>query len=195
MSQPADARQALVRYYRWLRQHGLNDSHSGNASVRDGDVAWVTPSGCGGDTLAPEDLLACRPGEAPPPGASLDAPLHLAVYAACPAAGAVLHSHGPHSIAMTLAGGDFVPLDFEGQYYFARVPVLDIPPAEYTSRSPAAVAATLAEHRICIVRGHGVYAAAATLDLAYKWTCSLESSARIAWLARTAGLAPPGQDA
>jgi L-fuculose-phosphate aldolase len=85
---------------------------------------------------------------------------------------------------MTLQGGDFVPADFEGRYYFPRVPVLDIPPEEYVARSPAAVAAALAEHRICVVRGHGVYAAGATLDLAYKWTCSLESSARIAWLAR-----------
>jgi L-fuculose-phosphate aldolase len=194
LTRPDDARRALVRYYRWLRQYGLNDSHSGNASVRDGDVAWVTPSGCGGDTVAPEDLLPCTPGQEPPPGASLDAPLHLAVYAACPDAGAVLHSHGPHSIAMTLAGGDFVPVDFEGRYYFPVVPVLDIPPGQYTARSPAEVAAVLARHRICVVRGHGVYAAAATLDLAYKWTCSLESSARIAWLARVAGVAATTSD-
>jgi L-fuculose-phosphate aldolase len=194
LTRPDDLRQALVRYYRWLRQYGLNDSHSGNASVRDGDIAWVTPSGCGGDTLAPGDLLPCTPGHEPPPGASLDAPLHLAVYAACPDAGAVLHSHGPHSIAMTLAGGDFVPADFEGRYYFPVVPVLDIPPGQYTARSPAEVAAALSRHRICVVRGHGVYAAAATLDLAYKWTCSLESSARIAWLARAAGVPAAASD-
>lgn len=183
-----EARAALVRCYRWLRQHGLNDSHSGNASLRDGDCAWVTPTGCCGDTLQAEQLLRCPLDGAPPAGASLDAPLHLAVYAANPAARAVLHSHGPHSIAMTLAGGDFQPQDFEGRYYFPTVPVLDIPHEAYVARSPAAVAAALASHRICIVRGHGVYAAAETLDLAYKWTCSLESSARIAWLARVAGL-------
>ena len=189
MSRPAvDLRAELVRYYRWLRQHGLNDSHSGNASVRDGDSAWVTPTGCCGDTLQPEQLLPCPLDAAPPAGASLDAPLHLAAYAANPATGAVLHSHGPHSIAMTLPGDDFLPQDFEGRYYFPAVPVLDIPHEDYVTRSPAAVAATLATHRICIVRGHGVYAAAETLDLAYKWTCSLESSARIAWLARVARL-------
>lgn len=195
MNPSGDVRVALVRYYRWLRRHGLNDSHSGNASALDGDIAWVTPSGCGGDTLEPGDLLPCRPGETPPSGASLDAPLHLAVYAACPEARAVLHSHGPHSIAMTLAGADFVPADFEGRYYFPVVPVLDIPPEDYTRRSPAEVAATLARHRICVVRGHGVYAAAASLDLAYKWTCSLESSARIAWLARAAGIPANGGSA
>jgi L-fuculose-phosphate aldolase len=181
-----DARHALVRCYRWLRQYGLNDSHSGNASLREGEIAWVTPTGCSADTLEVDDLLACRLDRPAPPGASLDAPLHLAVYRARPGATAVLHSHGPHSIAMTLAGGDFRPADFEGRYYFPRVPVLEIPPELYTARSPDEVAAALAEHRICVVRGHGVYAVGDTLDLAYKWTCSLESSARIAWLARVA---------
>lgn len=184
-------RDLLVRYYRWLRIHGLNDSHSGNASVRDGDAAWLTPTGCSGDTLEAADLLRCALGAPPPPGASLDAPLHLAVYAARPEARAVLHSHGPHTIAMTLGGGDFRPEDFEGRYYFPVVPVLDIPAELYTVRSPGEVAAMLAAHRVCVVRGHGVYAAAESLDLAYKWTCSLESSARIAWLARVAGLAAP----
>lgn len=188
MSRPAagDARHTLVRHYRWLRQYGLNDSHSGNASLREGEIAWVTPTGCSADTLEVEDLLACRLDRPPPPGASLDAPLHLAVYRARPAAAAVLHSHGPHSIAMTLLAGDFRPGDFEGRYYFPVVPVLDIEPEQYTARSPDEVAGALAAHRVCVVRGHGVYAAGESLDLAYKWTCSLESSARIAWLARVA---------
>lgn len=184
-----DPRQTLVDCYRRLRRYGLNDSHSGNASLRDGDIAWITPTGCSGDTLEAGDLLACPLHGAPPAGASLDAPLHLAVYAVNAGAGAVLHSHGPYTIAMTLGGGDFRPEDFEGRHYFDVVPVLDIPHALYTARSPGAVAQVLATHRICVVRGHGVYAAAAQLDLAYKWTCSLESSARIAWLARLAGIA------
>ncbi len=183
----ADPRQALVRHYRWLRSHGLNDSHSGNASIFDGQNLWVTPSGCCGDTLESADLLVCPLQGDPPAGASLDAPLHQAVYRHNPAARAVLHSHGPWSIALTLSGGDFVPVDFEGRYYFDRVPVLDIPPARYTADSPEAVAKTLARHRICLVQGHGVYAAGGSLDEAYKWTCSLESSARIAGLGRLMG--------
>jgi L-fuculose-phosphate aldolase len=45
------------------------------------------------------------------------------------------------------------------------------------------------------VRGHGVYATARNLNLAYKWSCSLELSARTAWLARVAGTDPEGQSA
>lgn len=182
-----DPRAELVQYYRWLRHYGLNDSHSGNASLRDGETVWVTPTGCCADTLTPEALIACRLDGAPTNGASLDAPLHLAVYRNNPAARAVLHSHGPHSVALTLSGEDFVPVDFEGGFYFPRVPVINIPYDQYLEKSPHQVAQTLALHPITVVRGHGVYAWGETLDRAYKWTCSLEMSAKTVFIARQAG--------
>jgi L-fuculose-phosphate aldolase len=40
---------------------------------------------------------------------------------------------------------------------------------------------------IVVVRGHGVYAAGESLERAYKWTCSLELSAKTAVIARQAG--------
>ncbi len=182
-----DPRSDLVRHYLWLRRYGLNDSHSGNASVRDGELVWVTPTGCCADTLRPADLLPCTLDGPPPAGASLDAPLHLAVYRRSPGLGAVLHSHGPHTVALTFEGGDYDPPDFEAQYYFGRVPVLPIPYDRYLVEAPEAVSRALAQHRVVVVRGHGVFAAAPSLNLAYKWTCSLELSARTAYLARTVG--------
>jgi L-fuculose-phosphate aldolase len=178
----------LILYYQWLRRYGLNDSHSGNASLRIGDDLWVTPTGACADTLTEEDLVRCRLGAEPSPGASLDAALHTEVYRHNPKLGAVLHSHGPYSVAMTLSGEDFEPIDFEGQYYFKRVPVLTIPYERYLSDAPKQVGETLRRHPITVVRGHGVYAAALDLNLAYKWTCSLELSAKTAYIARTAGI-------
>lgn len=184
-------RAILVRYFRWLRKYGLNDSHSGNASCRDGDTVWITPTGCCADILAPDDLLPMQVGAAAPAGTSLDASLHLEIYRRVPGVTAVLHSHGPCSIATTMEGENFEPQDFEGQYYFERVPVLTIPYEAYVDKSPAVVSRALVDHRIAVVRGHGVYARGETIDQAYKWTCSLESSARIAWLARVAGTGAP----
>lgn len=182
------AKQALVLYYDLLRRHGYNDSHSGNASVRDGGRVWVTPTGACADTLQADELIECRPGQAPPAGASLDAALHLAVHAVRDDIGAVLHSHGHHAVGLTITGRDFIPPDFEGGFYFPRVPVLDIPYDRYVDEAPEQVAAALAEAPICIVRGHGLYARGETLDRAYKWSCSLEQSARTAFVALQAGL-------
>lgn len=180
-------REDLVRHYRWLRQYGLNDSHSGNLSAKSGDMVWVTPTGACADTLAETELVACRLGEPPAAGASLDAPLHLAVYKANPKAQAVIHSHGPYTVALTLNGQDLIPADFEGQYYFKRIPVIALPYERYVTDAPEAVASVLAEHPITVVKGHGVYTCAETINLAYKWTCSLELSAKTMLLARLAG--------
>jgi L-fuculose-phosphate aldolase len=181
------ARDDLVQYYRWLRERGYNDSHSGNASVRENDFFWVTPTGAFAELLKPHDLIACPLHGDVPAGASLDTALHRAVYAACPGARAVLHSHGAYTVAITLGGEDFVPPDFEGRHYFGRVPVLDVPYAEYWTQAPARVAQALASSPVAVVRGHGVYARGETLELAYKWTCSLELSAKTAVIARQAG--------
>lgn len=180
-------REELVCYYRWLRQYGYNDSHSGNASVRAGDAIWTTPSGACADTLLTDELKTCGIDGQRESGASLDAPLHIEIYRQNPQARGVLHSHGPYSVALTLNGEDFAPVDFEGQLYFPKVPVVTIPYEDYLRESPARVARMLAEHPITIVRGHGVYAWGKTLNLAYKWTCSLEQSAKTAFIARQAG--------
>lgn len=180
-------KQELVQTYRWLRQYGLNDSHSGNASVRDGDTIWVTPTGCCADTLTDQDLVACQLDGSVGAGASLDAPLHLATYLASPDTRCLLHSHGPYTVAITMNGHDFMPPDFEGMYYFSRVPVLTIPYQDYVEESPGQVSRTLANYPVAVVRGHGVYAHAKTINLAYKWTSSLELSAKTAMLARQAG--------
>jgi len=177
----------LVRHYRWLRQYGLNDSHSGNASVRDGDSIWITPTGCCADTLSSGDLVECGINDRIGKGASLDAPLHLAIYQANPESRAMLHSHGPYSIAMTMDNEEFIPADFEGQLYFSRVPVITIPYDRYTEQAPRLVSEVLAEYPIAVVRGHGVYACAESLTLAYKWTCALELSAKTAFIAQQAG--------
>jgi len=180
----------LIQYYQWLRQYGINDSHSGNASVRDGDTVWITPTGACADTLTEDQLIECTIGKPAAPHASLDAPLHLEVYKNNPLLRAILHSHGPHSVAMTMKGEDFVPFDFEGQFYFGRVPVINLGYDGVISQAAPLVAERLMTNKVTIVSGHGVYAAAENLNLAYKWTCSLELSAKTAFIALQAGTYP-----
>jgi L-fuculose-phosphate aldolase len=185
-----DLRDELVRHYRWLHHHGLNDSHSGNASYRSGDEVWITPTGCCADVVSSSDLVRCAlHASHPPPQASLDTQLHLQVYRANPLASAVIHAHPPYALTMTMSGRPFAPIDFEGQYYFNRpVPVVDIPFDLYLAQAPIRVAELLCDHHICVVRGHGVYAQGGSINLAYKWINSFESSARLAWLDRAVRL-------
>ena len=181
-----DPKHDLIRHYKWLRKYGYNDSHSGNASIRDGNEFWVTPTGACADTLEIDQLIKCK-NDHIAKDASLDASLHSLVYQKNSSSSAILHSHGAYSVAMTMSGENFIPLDFEGQYYFDYIPVITVAYDEYLEKAADAVSDTLAEHKIAVVRGHGVYAAAETMNLAYKWTCSFELSAKTCFLAKQAG--------
>lgn len=188
MSPGKDSKSDLIQTYRWLRQYGYNDSHSGNISIRDGDTIWVTPTGACADTLGEEDLIACDIHRGPGAGASLDANLHIQCYRENPDIAAVIHSHGPYSVGLTMDLSDYTPTDFEGQYYFQTVPILQIDYDSYVDMAPAKVATALQNSKLVIVAGHGVYAAAENLNLAYKWTCSFEQSAKTDLIHRMANI-------
>lgn len=173
----------LVHYYGLLRRRGINDSHSGNGSVRDRASLWITPTGACADTLQPWQLVRCALSGEKCARASQDLALHRAVYRHNPRANAVLHGHGAYAVALTLDGGDLVPRDLEGHFYFPRVPVIEVAYDDYFALSPELVGVALAEHPVAIVRGHGLYAWGEDLEQAYKWLCSLELSAQITYLA------------
>jgi L-fuculose-phosphate aldolase len=75
----------------------------GKGSVPGGDEVGLTPSGARGDTLIRGVPVACPLEQQAGREASRDGPLHLAGDRAQPGVGWVLHSHGPHAIALSLA--------------------------------------------------------------------------------------------
>lgn len=174
----------LVSYYKLLRSHGLNDSHSGNASVRAKNGIWVTPTGCCADTLTTADPVYCPNDRTPPEKASQDTSLHMEIYRRRNDVNAVLHAHPAHAIALTMDGNDYKPDDFEGMLYFGSVSVIDINYENYFEQSINKISSALSQNDIVIARGHGVYSCAESLELAYKWISSLELSARIDWINR-----------
>lgn len=185
-----DNKKALVRFYSLLRQYGHNDSHSGNISYRvDGDFV-ITPTGACADLLEEKELVHCTMDDAHVDLASQDQHVHRAVYRHNPDAHAVIHCHNPYTIAITLDGEDFRPVDLEGMYNFPHVPVISISFKGYFEHSPILIATALAEYPVVVVRGHGVYAQGTDLEQAFQWCNSLEQSAKTAFLARQVGTFP-----
>jgi len=78
---------------------GLVRETEGNASARAGELIAISPSGLAYDTLRPEDVCLVTPDgellEGPTP--SVELPMHLAVLAARPDVGAVVHTHSPRA--------------------------------------------------------------------------------------------------
>lgn len=102
----------------------------------------------------------------------MDTVLHQAIYQACAEAGAVVHAHPRHAIALSLAQREIVPQDLEGQHYLGVVPVV----------TAEALADALRQHLVAVVAGHGSYARGRDLWQALQWTTVLEESAQVIWL-------------
>ena len=105
MTEEARARDDIARVGRSLFDRGLTHGATGNISVRlsDGRVL-VTPTGSSLGNLDPAALSLLSPemthlsGDQP----TKETPLHAAFYATRAEAGAVVHLHGTHSVALSI---------------------------------------------------------------------------------------------
>jgi L-fuculose-phosphate aldolase len=90
-----------VRTLQRMAEGGLVRGTEGNASARAGDLVAISPTGLAYDALRAEDICLVTPEgelvEGPEP--SVELPMHLAVLAARPDVGAVVHTHSPHATA------------------------------------------------------------------------------------------------
>src|ERR1700743_2562089 len=167
-----DAREAIVTTCRELSRTGLVVGTAGNVSVREGDLVAVTPSGVRYAELTPELVGVHRLDGTGLDGTGLDGtglkstaveaplaptselPLHLAIYAARPEAGAVVHTHSPAATALS-ALVDEVPAV---HYYVAMFggPVLVAPYATYgTDELARNTVQALRDRTGCLLGNHG----------------------------------------
>lgn len=106
----SEAAAGIIEVGRRLYAAGMAAGNSGNISVRLGaNAVLITPTGvCKGDLQAADLLLVDLAGKVLA-GSNLRKPtseagMHLAVYRANAAAGAVIHAHSPYACAFALAG-------------------------------------------------------------------------------------------
>ncbi len=164
---------AIVAAGRRLGARGLISAGEGNLSVRlDTERLLITPRGRRKDELVVEDLVVVRPGHADGElearsrsglGPSSDLAIHIAVHAARPDIGAVVHAHLPAAMGLTVAGEvpdpGFLP---ETALFIPRLPY--VPYGEMGSDDLASrVAAALTDGPeplavACLLERHGAVA-------------------------------------
>jgi L-fuculose-phosphate aldolase len=170
---------------------GLVSSHAGNMSVRVGERLVITRRGSMLGRLRPEDLIETGididdDGTAL---ASVELVVHRAVYRRT-AAQAILHTHPPHGVVLSLDRDEILPMDSEGSHLLQRIPVVAAEQTVGSLEMAEVISAALIEHRLCMLRGHGLFATGGGLEEAYQVSSSFEASARIGYLAALAGIRP-----
>jgi 3-dehydro-4-phosphotetronate decarboxylase len=171
-------------------ERGLTFGRTGNISVRLGDEILVTPTGSSLGRLDPEalssiDTAGNHTGGAKP---SKEAFLHAAVYRARPDAGAVVHLHSTHSVAVScladLNAEDVLPP--LTAYYVMRVGRLALLPyhAPGDDSLESLAEKVAADNRAFLLANHGPVVAAADLASAADAVEELEETARLFLLLR-----------
>lgn len=180
-----------------LFMQGLVTSNLGNLSVRMGDRIIITRRGSSLSHLEEQDLIETGifKNDRNTPLASVELPVHRAIYQQTPAS-AIVHAHLPHATALSLVTSEIVPSDEDSLNMIGRVPVIgfqrEIDPVTFADE----IAASLVEHKVVMVYGHGSYARGQLLEEALDYTTGLESGARVNVLLNSLQQAPaPAQEA
>ncbi|WP_076258566.1 3-oxo-tetronate 4-phosphate decarboxylase [Intrasporangium flavum] len=182
----AATRRDVVDLGRSFFERRLTFGRTGNLSVRVGDHALLTPTGGSLGALDPTQLsvIDARTGShLAGPKPSKEAFLHAAVYRARPNAGAVVHTHSTHSVAVSVLR-DVDPADVLPPltaYYVMRVgrlPLLPYHAPGDDALGPAAEEAARTHHAL-LLSNHGPVVAGADLASAADALEELEETARL----------------
>ncbi|MDI9616655.1 MAG: aldolase [Methanothrix sp.] len=171
----------IARFGKKLVEQGLTGSRFGNISVLTEDGIAITRTGSMLDEIDEEMVVLVERdrGCADDSIASCETPVHRAIYRRTDAR-AVIHTHSPYAVALSLLEDVVVPIDSEGIAFLGEMPVVDGPFG--SEKLASAVSEALMNHRACISRGHGVFARGDDLRDAYITASMAEHSSKIRYL-------------
>ena len=177
------------RIGRILFDSGLNNSHSGNMSVRLGDRVVITRRGAMLGELTGDDLVdvGLAEDDSGIALASTEVKVHRAIFAATSHL-AIVHTHPRTAIALSMDRDFLVPIDEEGRYYFKRIPVLAVKTSIGSDDLERELPAMLKDFPIVMVRGHGAFAVGGNLEEGLQITHALEWSCDILSRCLTLGM-------
>lgn len=184
--QATKAREAIVASGRSLFDRGLASGSSGNISVLLGDgTMLVTPTDIGLGQLTPERIALIGAGgeridgDAP----SKEAFLHRAIYAARPAARAIVHLHSSYSAAVSCMDGLSADACLPPLTAYFAMKVGRLPLIEYHRPGDPHLVPRIQElaprHRALLLANHGPIVAGTSLPDALNAIEELEETAKL----------------
>ncbi|MCW3159558.1 class II aldolase/adducin family protein [Micropruina sonneratiae] len=160
-------REQIVEACRFMQRENLVVGTAGNVSVRVGEHVAISPSGVPYEVMSAADVVVTDLSGATVDGSltpSSELPLHLAVYAATPAA-AITHNHAPASTALGLVVDEIPPSHYYSAMFGGVVRVAPYAPFG-TDELARNVAAALADRTGALMGNHGAITIGPSLDKA-----------------------------
>lgn len=175
-------RQEVATCIRLLEETGLMD-FSGHVSARipSTNEFFINSRDQSRSSIRPQDLLKLDlegqviEGEGRPP---MEVAIHTAVYRARPDVLAVGHIHPFHTVALSAANREYVPVIYHGAIFGPKVPVYDDCRHINTKERGEMMADVLGKGKAVIIRGHGATLAAGSVKGVFLAAVYLEDNAR-----------------
>lgn len=159
---------------------GLQDTHSGNMSMRIGNRMLITRRGSMIGFLNDYDIIEINleKNDSAISLASSETGIHRAIYRETNGL-AIVHAHLVNAVILSFLSKEIIPIDVEGSYTIRRVPVLDFEFASGSKEMEETVPEYLKDNRIVVIKGHGAIAIGETLEEALFYNSVLENSSKI----------------
>ena len=172
----------LVKIGRIIFELGLVGSHSGNLSCRREKDIFITATGTMLGWLTEDDIVNFRiDDDTPHPKASSEYLTHWEIYKKTDY-NYVFHGHPPFAVTLSLIKNEIIPIDVEGKYYFDRIPVVEVKRAIGSQELADKVTRTILDGaQMVVVKGHGIFVAAKTVDEGINLMSVSESSSKIVY--------------
>jgi ribulose-5-phosphate 4-epimerase/fuculose-1-phosphate aldolase len=185
MSEEARLREAICWFGKSMYDRGLTAGSSGNISARVGDAWIMTPTNACLGRLDPATLSKVDAQGNLLSGAkqTKESFLHLGMYQQRASAGAVVHLHSTHSVAVSVLGDvdPQEPIPPITAYYVMKIGRLALIP--YYAPGDMALAGAVREvagrHHAVLLANHGPIVAGKDLETAVYATEELEETAKL----------------
>jgi L-fuculose-phosphate aldolase len=197
-----EARAQVVDAYHALARLGMNTGSTGNISIRFPPGMIITPSGVSAEAISADGLvamaLACNPSPRPldcegqtkgrvKGRPSSEWAMHAGIYAACPGAHFIIHTHADACTALSCVNEGLPAF----HYMIAQFGGEDVRCAPYvtfgTRELAEAAVKAIAGRRACLLANHGMIVHGRDAADALLLAQQLEMLARQYLLARSAG--------
>ncbi|MFH1824736.1 MAG: aldolase [Candidatus Firestonebacteria bacterium] len=189
MEKYKDIKEEFRRIGKFICDKGLNNSHSGNMSVRLGDKILITRRGSMLGFLKEDDIIetGLDKDDFGITLASSEVNVHRAILKNTSAL-AVIHTHLIHAVVLSFNQDEIIPLDAEGGYVLKKIPVIKVEFGCGSKEMEEKVSKVLKKFPIVVVRGHGAFSIGKTLEESLDYASILEDISKIIYKVKTLGI-------
>jgi L-fuculose-phosphate aldolase len=188
-----DVRARVTQACRILNAHGQEHFFLGHVSAREApgiDRFWVKPTAIGLGEVTVDDLVLLDldgnriSGDRP---IHNEMPIHTEIYRARPDVNCVVHTHPFHAAAFAASTADFKMIGQDSIYFAKGFGWYDSAVLVVTPEQGRGLAEALGEHRLVVLRNHGIAAVDVSIESATFLALSFDRSLELQAMAAALG--------